>query len=72
MIAEADKIFAVELANHTAGNKMKLGFLIRGQWQTETILLLGKERKSDQKLCQTWTPSKSSANAKNFWQRRKR
>ncbi len=32
---------AAELANHVAGDKIKLGFLIRGQWQTETVLLLG-------------------------------
>ena len=32
---------AAELANHAAGDKIKLGFLIRGQWQTETVLMLG-------------------------------
>src|ERR1700733_1316369 len=32
---------AAELANHSAGDKIKLGFMIRGQWQTETVLLLG-------------------------------
>lgn len=32
---------AAELANHAAGDKIKLGFLIRGQWQTEAVLLLG-------------------------------
>jgi hypothetical protein len=32
---------AAELANHAAGDKIKIGFLIRGMWQTETILLLG-------------------------------
>jgi len=30
-----------ELANHAAGDKIKLGVLIHGQWQTETVLLLG-------------------------------
>jgi PDZ domain len=32
---------AAELSNHVAGDKIKIGFLIRGQWQTETVLLLG-------------------------------
>ncbi len=32
---------AAELANHAAGDKIKLGFLIHGQWQTEAVLLLG-------------------------------
>jgi len=32
---------AAELANHAAGDKIKLGFLVHGQWQTETVLLLG-------------------------------
>jgi hypothetical protein len=32
---------AAELANHAAGDKIKLGYMIRGQWQTETVLLLG-------------------------------
>lgn len=32
---------AAELANRAVGDKVKIGFLIRGQWQTETILLLG-------------------------------
>jgi hypothetical protein len=32
---------ASELANHSPGDKVKLGFLIRGQWQSETVLLLG-------------------------------
>ncbi len=32
---------AAELTNHAAGDKIKLGVLIRGQWQTETVLLLG-------------------------------
>ena len=32
---------AAELANHATGDKIKLGFLLHGQWQSETILLLG-------------------------------
>ena len=32
---------AAELTNHAAGDKIKIGFLIRGQWQTEAVLLLG-------------------------------
>jgi S1-C subfamily serine protease len=32
---------AAELASHAAGDKIKIGFLIRGQWQSETVLLLG-------------------------------
>jgi hypothetical protein len=32
---------AAELLNHAAGDKIKLGVLIRGQWQTETVLILG-------------------------------
>lgn len=32
---------AAELASHAAGDKIKLGFMIRGQWQSETVLLLG-------------------------------
>lgn len=31
---------AVELANHQTGDKVKLGFLVRGQWQTEAVLLI--------------------------------
>jgi len=31
---------AAELANHRAGEKIKLGFLLRGQWQTETAIIL--------------------------------
>lgn len=29
-----------ELANHAAGDKIKLGFLIRGQWQSEAVIVL--------------------------------
>jgi hypothetical protein len=32
-----------ELANHAAGSKIRLGFLARGLWQAETVLLLGNE-----------------------------
>lgn len=32
---------AAELANHTTGDRIKIGFLIRGQWQSEAVLLLG-------------------------------
>jgi hypothetical protein len=32
---------ASELASHASGDKVRLGFLIRGQWQTETVVLLG-------------------------------
>ncbi len=32
---------AAELANRAAGDKIRVGFLIRGMWQTETVLLLG-------------------------------
>jgi hypothetical protein len=32
---------AAELTNHSPGDKIKLGFLIRGQWQSETVVLLG-------------------------------
>jgi membrane-associated protease RseP (regulator of RpoE activity) len=31
---------AAELANHSAGEKIRLGFLVRGQWQTETAIIL--------------------------------
>jgi S1-C subfamily serine protease len=33
---------AAELADHATGDRVKLGFLIRGQWQSETVILLGK------------------------------
>ena len=33
---------AAELSGRAAGEKVRLGFLIRGQWQSETIVLLGK------------------------------
>jgi S1-C subfamily serine protease len=32
---------ATELSNRSAGDKVRLGYLIRGQWQTETVLVLG-------------------------------
>lgn len=32
---------AAELVSHQAGDKVRIGFLIRGQWQKETGLLLG-------------------------------
>ncbi len=32
---------AAELANRPAGDKVKIGFLIRGQWQSDAVLLLG-------------------------------
>ena len=32
---------AAELSSHSTGDKIKLGFLVRGQWQTETVVLLG-------------------------------
>ena len=32
---------AAELANHAAGDKIKVSFLIHGLWQTQTVLLLG-------------------------------
>jgi hypothetical protein len=32
---------AAELTNHAAGDKIRLGFLIHGLWQTETVLVLG-------------------------------
>jgi S1-C subfamily serine protease len=32
---------AAELASRATGDKIKLGFLIRGQWQKETVLLIG-------------------------------
>jgi membrane-associated protease RseP (regulator of RpoE activity) len=32
---------AAELVNRPAGDKIKLGVLIRGLWQTETVLVLG-------------------------------
>jgi hypothetical protein len=32
---------AAELTNHQAGDKVRLGFLIHGTWQTETVVLLG-------------------------------
>ncbi len=32
---------AAALANRPAGDKVKIGFLIRGQWQKDTVLLLG-------------------------------
>jgi S1-C subfamily serine protease len=31
-----------ELAGKTVGDKVRLGFLIRGQWQTETVVLWPK------------------------------
>jgi hypothetical protein len=32
---------AAELANRPAGDKVRLGYLIQGQWQAETVVLLG-------------------------------
>ena len=32
---------AAALAGHSAGDKITLGFMIRGQWQSTTVLLLG-------------------------------
>jgi S1-C subfamily serine protease len=31
---------AAELSGKPAGTKIRLGFLIRGEWQTETVILL--------------------------------
>ena len=32
---------AAELSGRAAGDKIRLGYLVRGQWQTETVILLG-------------------------------
>jgi S1-C subfamily serine protease len=32
---------AAELANRQAGDKLRLGYLIHGEWQAETVVLLG-------------------------------
>ena len=32
---------AAALVNRSAGDKVTIGFLIRGQWQTDKVLLLG-------------------------------
>jgi S1-C subfamily serine protease len=34
---------AAAIANYAAGDKVKLGVLVRGQWQTENVLLLGNQ-----------------------------
>jgi serine protease Do len=34
---------AAELANHPVGDKVRIGFLIRGEWQKETVLLVGSD-----------------------------
>jgi hypothetical protein len=31
---------ATGLANRQAGDKVRLGYLIRGEWQTEAVVLL--------------------------------
>jgi hypothetical protein len=31
---------AAELANRPAGDKLSLGYMLHGAWQTETVLLL--------------------------------
>jgi hypothetical protein len=33
---------AAELANHQAGDKVRLGYLIHGTWQTETVVVLAR------------------------------
>lgn len=33
---------AAELASRQAGDKLRLGYLLQGTWQTETVVLLGK------------------------------
>jgi S1-C subfamily serine protease len=35
---------AVELSNRAAGDKVRLGYLINGQWQSETVVILGESR----------------------------
>jgi hypothetical protein len=35
---------AAELSNRAVGDKVKLGYLIHGQWQTETVISLGASR----------------------------
>jgi len=35
---------ATELAKRAAGDKLRLGYLIRGQWQSETIVTLKQSR----------------------------
>ena len=33
---------ATELSKRVAGDKVRLGYLIRGQWESETIVTLGQ------------------------------
>jgi hypothetical protein len=35
---------AVELSSRAAGNKVRLGCLRHGQWQMETVVILGEGR----------------------------
>jgi S1-C subfamily serine protease len=35
---------AAELSNRKVGDKVRLGFSIRGQWQSETVLMLGESQ----------------------------
>jgi PDZ domain-containing secreted protein len=35
---------AVELSNRAAGDKVRLGYLLHGQWQSETVVILGESR----------------------------
>jgi hypothetical protein len=32
---------AAELSNRPAGDKVRLGYLLHGSWQIETVVLLG-------------------------------
>jgi S1-C subfamily serine protease len=31
---------AAELSNHPTGDKVRIGYMLHGQWQTETVIVL--------------------------------
>jgi hypothetical protein len=35
---------AAELSGRAAGDKVRIGFSLHGQWQSETVVLLGENR----------------------------